>query len=361
MMKKIIAIILSLAMLLCTASATAEDVEKVTIGTVSINGAFRLQCGLPEGYTPVPDTVTPEQVTAVIRSEDPNAPIMQLSVAYDEMYSDVDRLNDLNQEDLALLEQTFIDNDPGVEISYGETGYGTLLLIARHESEDLDYITFFSIYKGYCVEFALVPSREAEDKNLTEEQLKISVNFLTDLDFIPANEPVSPARLVAGEKYVTRLTNYNAEENTVQAEVLTEILLDREDVDALQVGDTLVIGNESIPVETLERDEYGVLINDETELRYGGGTDVYAYAYEKAYMETYASLTLQIPDGLVFLDGVDPSSGEMLDEPTKHTATEFKEMLAAGGNPDFASDNVYITFDENGEMVLVERFYTPWQ
>ena len=356
-MKKMMAIILSLAILLCAAAATAENAEKVTIGTVSINGAFRLQCGIPEGYTPVPEKVTPEQITAVIKSEDPNAPVMALSVAYDEMYSDVDRLNDLSQEDLALLEQTFIDNDPEVEISYGETGYGTLLLIARHESDSLDYITFFSIYKGYCVEFGLVPSQEAEDKNLTEEQLRISVDFLTDLDFIPANVP-APA---AGEKYVTRLTDYNAEENTVQAEVMTEILLDREDVDKLQVGDTLTIGGESIVVETLERDEYGVMINDDTELRYGGGTDVYAYSYEKMYMEPFADLTVQIPDDLVFLDGIDPATGDILDTPAEHNAAEFREMLAAGGFPDFASDNVYVTFNEAGQMTRVERFYTPWQ
>lgn len=360
-MKKIIAIILGLAILLCAAAATAENADKITIGTVSINGAFKLQCGLPEGYTPVPGTITPEQVTAVIKSEDPNAPVMQLSVAYDEMYSDVERMNDLGQEDLEILEQTFIDNDPDVDISYGETGYGTLLLIARHEGENLDYITFFSIYKGYCVEFALVPSPDAEDKNLTEDQLRISVDFLTDLDFIPANVPTGNAKMVAGEQYMTRLTDYNAETNTVQAEVLTEILLDREDVDQLKVGDTLTIGDDSITVETLERDEYGVLINDETELRYGGGTDVFAYSYEKMYRQPYASLTLQIPDSLVFLDGIEPSSGEMLDVPTEHTAAEFREMLAAGGVPDFASDNVYVTFDDNGEMSVVERFYTPWQ
>ena len=37
-MKKIIAMILSLAMLLCAVSAMAED--KVTLGTVSINGVL---------------------------------------------------------------------------------------------------------------------------------------------------------------------------------------------------------------------------------------------------------------------------------------------------------------------------------
>lgn len=358
-MKKIIAVILSFAILFCAAAALAEDAEKVTIGTVSINGAFRLQCGLPEGYKPYPNSISTDQVTAMIKSEDPNAPVMQLSVAYDEMYSDVDRLNDLDEDDLKLLEQTFIDNDPDVEISYGETGYGTLLLIARHEDETMDYIVFFSIYKGYCVEFALVPGFEAEDKNLTQEQLKLSVKFLTDLDFIPVTAGV--LQKVPAGTYVTRLTDYNAEDNTVKAEVMEEILLDREDVDALQVGDELIIGDETINVETLEKDEFGIMVNDEIELRYGGGTDVMAYFYEHMYMKPLAVVTLEIPDSLVFTDMIDPATGEVLDESTVHTAAEFAEMLAAGGSPDFASDNVNVTFDENGQMTLVERFYTPWQ
>ena len=53
-MKKLIAVILSLMMMLCAVSAMAESTNKVKIGTVSINGEFTLQCGIPEGYEPVP-------------------------------------------------------------------------------------------------------------------------------------------------------------------------------------------------------------------------------------------------------------------------------------------------------------------
>ena len=58
---------------------------------------------------------------------------------------------------------------------------------------------------------------------------------------------------------------------------------------------------------------------------------------------------------------IDPETGDILDEPTEHTAAEFAAMLAAGGYPDFASDNVKVTFDDDGNMVRAERFYTPWQ
>ena len=82
---------------------------------------------------------------------------------------------------------------------------------------------------------------------------------------------------------------------------------------------------------------------------------------EREYTRTVAILTLQVPDSLVFLDDIDPATGETLDTPTEHTAAEFAEMLAAGGAPDFSSENVRITFDEEGELAQVERFYTPWQ
>ena len=41
-------------------------------------------------------------------------------------------------------------------------------------------------YKGYFVEFVLTASPEASTKSLTQEQMKTAVDFLTDLDFVPA-------------------------------------------------------------------------------------------------------------------------------------------------------------------------------
>ncbi len=360
MMKRTIAIIMSLALLLCAAAAAAETAEKVRIGTVSINGAFTLQCGLPEGYTPSPVSVTPSQVIAVIKSEDPDAPVMYLSVAYDEMYADVERMNDLTQEDLNWLEETYIMDDPGVEITYGETGYGTLLLIARHETEDYDYVAFFSVYKGYAVEFVLAPSGSAADKNLTEEQLRISVDFLTDLDFIPAGQPVVSRRTFAGQAVTADLTDYDAEANTLQAEIKMPVLLDNDVPASLEVGDTLRIGSEEITVETVEKDETGAIVNGEISLDY---TDegVRVSMFEREYTYTVATLTLEVPEGLVFLDHIDPATGDILEEPVQHTAAEFVEMLAGGEGPDFSSENVKVTFDEDGEMVQVDRYYTPWQ
>ena len=359
-MKKIIALILGLAMLLCAASAVAE--EKVTIGTVSINGAFRLQSALPEGYKLEPRTVTPEHVVAVIASEDPEKPIMQLSIAYDEKYFDVERMNDLDEEELSQLEQTYIDEDPEVELTYGETGYGTLVLVARHESESLDFISFFSIYRGYCVEFVLVPSETAADKNLTDEQIATCVSFLTELDFIPAGTGITGKQAVAGLKFITNLSDYDPETNTVTAVVMHSIPLPAAQVESLDVGDTLIDGQFQEVIEKIETLEDGIiLINDEVELR-KSGEEYHVFVYEMEYIEPYTELKVEIPDSLKIIDHIDKANGDPLEEPVTYTVEEFRAMLADPElRPDFATDNVQAAFNVNCELVSVERFYTPAQ
>ena len=358
-MKKIIAIILGLAMLLCAVSAVADD--KVTLGTVNMNGAFRLQTALPEGYQLTPIDVTPEQYVALISSEDPAKPAMQLSIAFDEQYADVERLNDMDDEALTQLEQTFIDNDPEVEITYGETGYGTRVLVAKHDTEEEDFIVFFSIFRGYCVEFVLLPAMEG-DRNLNDEQIATCVSFLTNLDFIPADAGVTGAQAVAGLSFITNLSDYDPETNTLKAVVMRPIPLPAAQVEQLEVGDTLIDGQLQEEIEKIDKSEEGIiLINDDIELR-KKDEEYHIFMYEIEHIEEFTELTVEIPDNLKIIDNIDKETGDPLDEPVTYTVDEFKAMLADENlNPDFARDNVEVMFNVNCEMVSVERFYTPAQ
>ena len=105
-----------------------------------------------------------------------------------------------------------------------------------------------------------------------------------------------------------------------------------------------------------------ILINDEITLRNYGG-EMHVYFYEKEYLEAFETRTLKVPDTVSFMDGVDPETGDPLDEEAKRTADEFRALLAGGKemDPGFDADNVYVSFDDNEEMVLVQRFYAPWQ
>ena len=94
-------------------------------------------------------------------------------------------MNDLGEEDLKVLEATFTDMNE-VEISYQETAYGTKLLIAKEVGDDTDFVDILSVYKGYSIEFVMTPNPEAKAQALTDEQIGMCIDFLSELDFVEA-------------------------------------------------------------------------------------------------------------------------------------------------------------------------------
>ena len=151
-----------------------------------MNGEFELTCNLPEGYNLQVVNMKGTRIVASVLSEDMTRPQLYLSIDYDEAYGDVNRLNDLTDQDLALLEQSFTEMNQ-VDISYRQTGHGTKLLIARETGSDTDFVDILTIYKGYFIEFNMTPNPNAATHDLTEEQIGMCVDFLTDLDFNAIN------------------------------------------------------------------------------------------------------------------------------------------------------------------------------
>ena len=335
-------------------TATESD-GKTTLGVIDINGAFSLRCGLPEGYAIKPVQSSSDQLVAVMTSEKPDTPEMVLSVAYDPAYASVERMNDLDEEALAVLEKTFTDTDPTVEITYGDTGLGTRLMVVRQSEEGNDYLDFLSIYKGYFVEFVMVAAQDAETKTLTDEQLQLCVDFLTDLDFVPVETASNDTSMLADGVYISNLSNYDPEAGTVHLEVMHTVLLNPAEAEALKVGDTLTVGKFSEKIEKLEKTEDGdIIINDSILLQDYGG-DVHVYLDTDEYIETYVELTLPLPRDIIFYDWTDLESGEVTDEVTEHTMDEMIAMMTedpAG----FASNNVWVAFGIDGKIISVERY-----
>lgn len=387
MMKKLIALLLALALTLgcCavfadeeeapaeeTAVATEEAAEAVSdsgakqnLGQISINGAFTLMAKLPEGYVLQYQEGSRDDVIAIMTKEnDPSAPVMMLHVAFDETWSHIERLNDATEEELAMLEATYTEQDPTVELSFATTDYGTLLLVAKQLERETDYMVLMSIYKGYFIEFAVTAGFEAEDRNLTDEQILPCVQFLSDLDFIPAGEEGEAVNL-AGKTYCALMGNYNEEKNTVSMTLKESVKLSAEDAEAIVVGDKVVLGPETVDVETVEVNEYGdIVLNDEVYLvKQDSGEYTAKYYGDEEILQIVIATEVEIPETAVFLDNVAPETFEMLDEPVQHTAKEFIEMLTAHDDADvgFTSDNVTVTFDEDGVLTLINRFYAPWQ
>lgn len=191
-MKKLLSLLLCLSLVLGCAvalaeTATTETVEKSELVPINIHNAFVLRGLIPEGYKFTIIESDDTKLLADISAEDPARPVMQLSIYADEAYADVERFNDLPEEDVKYLEGTFSE-DSQVEISYSETSLGTKLMVIREVGNDMDYVDFFSIYKGHMIELVLVPGREAEDHSLTQEQIDICVKLLSELDFVPVEE-----------------------------------------------------------------------------------------------------------------------------------------------------------------------------
>jgi len=186
-MRKISAIMLLLAML-CGCAALAETAEKEYIATVDANGVFELRCALPEGYQ-ITEGVSEDPSYRTFRIEgEKDKPYMTLSIAFDEMYADTERLNDLDSEEKNALLATFSAEDI-VESSITKTDFGTELITVRETDGETDYVVFFTIYKGYEIEFVLnapVPENDGDAAaGLTDAQIQMAVRFLSDLDFIP--------------------------------------------------------------------------------------------------------------------------------------------------------------------------------
>ena len=86
-------------------SQTTSD--KKTLGTLNVNGKFNLVCQMPEGYDLQVVNMRGSRIIAAIEPKDMIRPQMYLTVAYDESYGSVMRINDMTPEELAILENSF--------------------------------------------------------------------------------------------------------------------------------------------------------------------------------------------------------------------------------------------------------------
>ena len=188
-MKKIIALLLALALTLGCAAVLAEAAEgKLEMGTVDFYGSpFLIKGTIPEGYTyHVLDLEPGVFVNAdVVNEDDPDAPSLNIQVYLADNYEPGIRLNDVDEETLKEIEDSFTE-DNVVEIEYTETGLGTKLMKVTETGDDPDWIAFYSIYEGYEIELTI---RSGESGVLTDEIVEKAVKFLTEMDFIKAEEP----------------------------------------------------------------------------------------------------------------------------------------------------------------------------
>lgn len=178
-----------------------------------------------------------------------------------------------------------------------------------------------------------------------------------------------PARIdpdaVANQAVSVRLLEIDWRAQTVTVALCEPEAFACEDILSLQAGDVLRSRDGDIRVVSIESDQPTIRINpdeDALTLTENANGDFESMLYERKVYRAVAERTFALADDLVFLDGIDPSSGEALDMPTAHTPEELSAILAGTSyGPGFMADNTYMVFNDDQEALVLGRFYVPWQ
>lgn len=185
-MKKSIALLLCLSVLLACCAASAEAGKESLGQVVSINGSFNIRYRLPEGYKLTITEQSGSAIEASVASDAPDKPRLILSVSFNDLYTQdgvAMRLNDLSEEDLSYIRQSFLESADEVEFQDGETALGTKVLIVKGMIGEDNFVDVYSIYNSYEIEALVVAGPEAENGILTDEQIRMVVDFFGDMDF----------------------------------------------------------------------------------------------------------------------------------------------------------------------------------
>ncbi len=170
-----------------------------------------------------------------------------------------------------------------------------------------------------------------------------------------------------------RITAYLPDENSLMVELIVPERYDRDEVLNLDVGDVICTQGKEITVQSISQDESGYLVINKGDYEFSEDSVWLYESMDGSYQiadwhdntwTVLAKRNVPVEDTLMFLDGIDPSSGETLPMPTVHSSKEFITMLekeSAGDGPGFASNNVYVAFNESGQLALIYRFYVSWQ
>ena len=168
-----------------------------------------------------------------------------------------------------------------------------------------------------------------------------------------------------------RITGCSADGNTLTVELLVPERFDPEDILNLKAGDAIYTQGQEIEIKTItEKDGYIVLNEGDFEFSEGSvwlyeglDTNYWIADWHDNSWLVLDTVRVPVPDRLLFLDEIDPSSGETLLQPTVHSGKEFLQMLEAEKKegPGFETNNVSVVFDGNGDLALIRRYYVPWQ
>ena len=147
--------------------------------------------------------------------------------------------------------------------------------------------------------------------------------------------------------------------------VLVPERYDPEEINALKAGDAIFTGGREIEIRSItERDGYIVLnpdADDEVCLFESVDLNYWIMDVDDNTWLELATVTVPASAHLLFLDGINPATGESLLHPTVYNKENLLAIMNSADDPGFDIRNVEVVFDGNGELALIRRFYVPWQ
>lgn len=192
--------------------------------------------------------------------------------------------------------------------------------------------------------------------------------------------PVS-ARMdtLAGQTFVAVPLMADARSHTITLRILEPETFDAKALEAVKSGDTILSGGKAYLVEQKEFLDTGAWVINPQEGMFTERWLLLAQMENGQYQSTHVhdwvwnvvgegSFSLS-PDAQ-FWDWIDPDYGNQLEVPTVHTPEEWmmlfgehrlNRLLDWPLGVGFDVHNFRVTFNDNGEISLLERFYVEWQ
>ena len=180
---------------------------------------------------------------------------------------------------------------------------------------------------------------------------------------------IDPEHLESCAVYV-RVTAYHEETDSVSIEIIVPEKFDANDIDRLSVGDSIFTNGEEIMIESITEGYHVgglIILNEDTDPVWLTEDDQQNYRTIQSDDDyvwlSVATLEIPVPDNVLFLDGVNPEDGGILDLPIVknkdgliNVISEDKEYFYSS----LALNNVYAVFNEAGKLSVIERYYVPW-